>query len=127
MAAAARDYAQGPTRIQFMRKDPRGWREFAEALAGHSGPGAAGTQRGIMARRPTVYSLKDRLSRIATGPHGGGHHGAAGKGTRRFEKRWEWQVAAQDGRARQFYSLTPKPVVGGSNPSAPARSVDRFT
>ncbi len=64
MAAAARDYAQGPTRIQFMRKDPQGWREFAEALARHSGPGAAGTMRGIQARRPTVYSLKDRLSRL---------------------------------------------------------------
>ncbi len=64
MAAAARDYAQGPTRIQFMRKDPQGWREFAEALARHSGPGSAGTMRGIQARRPTVYSLKDRLSRL---------------------------------------------------------------
>lgn len=64
MAVAAKDYAQGPTRIQFMRKDPQGWGEFGEALARHSGPGAAGTMRGIQARRPTVYSLKERLSRM---------------------------------------------------------------
>ncbi len=62
MAAVAREYAQGPTRVQLMRKDPQGWREFAEALARHSGTGAAGTMRGIQARRPTVYDLKDRLA-----------------------------------------------------------------
>ncbi len=64
MAAVGRDYAQGATRIPFMRKDPHGWQELAEALARHSGPGSAGTMRGVQARRPTVYSLKEALPRL---------------------------------------------------------------
>jgi pimeloyl-ACP methyl ester carboxylesterase len=57
-------YAAGPTRVPFMRKDPRGWQEFADALARHSGPGSAGTLRGVQAQRPTVYSLEGALERL---------------------------------------------------------------
>jgi pimeloyl-ACP methyl ester carboxylesterase len=57
-------YARGPTRVQFMRKDPRGWQEFADALARHSTPGSAATMRGVQARRPTVYSLQEALGRL---------------------------------------------------------------
>lgn len=64
MAAVGPVYAEGPTRQPFKRKDPRGWQEFAEALARHSGPGSAGTMRGVQARRPTVYSLKEALERL---------------------------------------------------------------
>lgn len=64
MAAVGPAYAQGPARVQFMRKDPRGWREFADALARHSSPGSAGTMRGIQARRPTVYALEEALRRL---------------------------------------------------------------
>jgi pimeloyl-ACP methyl ester carboxylesterase len=58
-------YAAGPTRVPFMRKDPRGWQEFADALTRHSGPGSAGTLRGVQSQRPTVYSLEDALERLA--------------------------------------------------------------
>jgi len=64
MAVVAPAYAQGATRVQFMRKAPRRWQEFAEALARHSSPGSAGTMRGVQARRPTVYSLPETLQRL---------------------------------------------------------------
>lgn len=65
MAAIAPLYAEGPMRVQFQRKDPAGWRAFAEALTRHSTTGSALTLRGVQGRRPTVYSLKDRLARLA--------------------------------------------------------------
>lgn len=64
MAVVGPAYARGPTRVQFMRKDPRGWQEFADALAQHSTPGSAMTLRGVQARRPTVYSLEGDLRRL---------------------------------------------------------------
>lgn len=64
MAKVGPDYARGPTRVPFMNKDPRGWREFAEALAGHSTVGSARTQMGVQARRPSVYDLRDVLGRL---------------------------------------------------------------
>jgi pimeloyl-ACP methyl ester carboxylesterase len=57
-------YALGPSRVQFQNKDPRGWREFADQLGQHSSKGAAMTMRGVQARRPSLYDLKDRLSRM---------------------------------------------------------------
>jgi len=64
MAAVAPLYAEGPMRVQFQRKDPQGWRAFADALARHSTTGSAMTLRGVQGRRPTVYSLQDRLARL---------------------------------------------------------------
>jgi pimeloyl-ACP methyl ester carboxylesterase len=64
MAAAAATYALGPARVQYQNKDPRGWREFADELAQPSSIGAAMTMRGVQARRPSLYDLKDRLSRM---------------------------------------------------------------
>ena len=60
----AETYALGPSRVQFQNKDPRGWREFADQLAQHSSKGAAMTMRGVQARRPSLYDLKDRLSKM---------------------------------------------------------------
>lgn len=64
MASVAPHYAEGPMRVQFQRKDPQGWRAMAEALARHSTTGSALTLRGVQGRRPTVYSLKERLVRL---------------------------------------------------------------
>ena len=64
MAAVAPLYAEGPMRVQFQRKDPQGWRAFADALARHSTTGSAMTLRGVQGRRPTVYALQDRLARL---------------------------------------------------------------
>lgn len=65
MATVGPTYARGPTRIQFMRKDPRGWQEFTDALARHSGPGSAGTARGFLARRPPVYAFAEELEKMS--------------------------------------------------------------
>jgi pimeloyl-ACP methyl ester carboxylesterase len=62
-AFAAR-YSEGPTRVQFQNKDPRGWSEFREQLAEHSMQGAALTMRGVQKARPSVFDLKDRMRRL---------------------------------------------------------------
>jgi pimeloyl-ACP methyl ester carboxylesterase len=57
-------YAAGPVRVQFQNKNPRGWAEFATALAEHSAHGAALTMRGVQACRPSLYALRDKLAEI---------------------------------------------------------------
>jgi pimeloyl-ACP methyl ester carboxylesterase len=64
MSVVGPAYARGPARVQFMQKDPQGWQEFRDALAGHSTVGSALTQRGVQARRPSVYDLRDALARL---------------------------------------------------------------
>jgi len=64
MAKAAEAYALGPTRVQFQNKDPRGWREFADQLADHSGTGSALTMRGVQSRRPSLYDLTADMQKI---------------------------------------------------------------
>ena len=59
-------YAVGPARVQFQNKNPRGWAEFAAALAGHSSLGAALTMRGVQAARPSLYRLRDELAQVRT-------------------------------------------------------------
>jgi pimeloyl-ACP methyl ester carboxylesterase len=59
-------YAVGPARVQFQRKNPRGWAEFAAALAEHSALGAALTMRGVQAARPSLYHLRDELAQVRT-------------------------------------------------------------
>jgi pimeloyl-ACP methyl ester carboxylesterase len=51
----AQRYAVGPARVQFQNKNPRGWAEFAAALAQHSALGSALTMRGVQAARPSLY------------------------------------------------------------------------
>ncbi len=63
-AATARKYALGPTRVQFQNKNPRGWREFADQLAGHSFKGSALTQRGVQMRRPSLYQLVEGMQKM---------------------------------------------------------------
>ncbi|HZB92247.1 MAG TPA: alpha/beta hydrolase [Stellaceae bacterium] len=65
MKEAGAIYAEGPTRVQFQNKDPRGWREFAQQLAEHSSEGAALTQRGVQKRRPSLYDLVERMKAIS--------------------------------------------------------------
>ncbi len=64
MAAAAEFYAKGPTRVQFMDKDPKGWEEFRRNLAEGSARGHALTLRGVQMTRPSIYDLGDRLERL---------------------------------------------------------------
>ena len=64
VAAFADRYAEGPTRVQFQNKDPRGWAEFREQLAEHSLRGSANTMRGVQSRRPSIYDLEDRMREL---------------------------------------------------------------
>src|SRR6202042_3222404 len=63
-AKVAERYAVGPARVQFQNKNPRGWAEFAEALAGHSSLGSALTMRGVQADRPSLYALTAELAQV---------------------------------------------------------------
>ena len=63
-AKVAERYAVGPARVQFQNKNPRGWAEFAAALAGHSDLGSALTMRGVQAARPSLYALTDELATV---------------------------------------------------------------
>jgi pimeloyl-ACP methyl ester carboxylesterase len=62
----AERYAVGPARVQFQNKNPRGWAEFAAALAQHSALGSALTMRGVQASRPSLYALRDALAAVRT-------------------------------------------------------------
>ena len=57
-------YASGPTRVQFQRKDPRGYAEFVRNLLAHSAKGSANTMRAIQAARPSLYDLADDLKKM---------------------------------------------------------------
>jgi pimeloyl-ACP methyl ester carboxylesterase len=64
MESVAGEYAQGNTRVQFLRKDPKGWEEFHRGLASHSALGSALTFRGVQMKRPTIYALEDKLHQL---------------------------------------------------------------
>jgi 3-oxoadipate enol-lactonase len=53
-----------PGRIAFMRKDPRGFKEFYDALAKHDAQGSAHTQRGFQAGRPPLYEFEAEIARV---------------------------------------------------------------
>lgn len=62
MVAFARRYAEGPARVQFQNKDPRGWAEFLGLLEGHSVEGSALTQLGVQRERPSVFDLESEMA-----------------------------------------------------------------
>ena len=64
-AEASKKYAIGPTRVQYQAKDPRGWAEFAEQLAGQSAKGHALTMRGVQMKRPSLWELQDGMKKIS--------------------------------------------------------------
>lgn len=55
----------GPTRVQLLNKDPRGWEEFRRNLAQHSALGAALTMRNYQARRPSLFDFEPQLNATA--------------------------------------------------------------
>lgn len=57
-------YSRNPGRIQFMQKDPKGWREFFNQLCAQSAKGHALTMLGVQMTRPSVYDLEDRLVKL---------------------------------------------------------------
>jgi pimeloyl-ACP methyl ester carboxylesterase len=57
-------YAKGPSRLPFLRKDPVGWRLFAQQFAEHSAEGSSLTQLGVQMRRPNIFDQKAQLSAL---------------------------------------------------------------
>jgi pimeloyl-ACP methyl ester carboxylesterase len=57
-------YGAGPWRVPFLNKDPRGWQEFRDQLAGHSAKGSALTMRGVQMHRPSLWDLAEDMTRL---------------------------------------------------------------
>ena len=64
MARVAEFYTRGPTRVQFIAKDPVGWQEFYDRFASGSALGHANTMRGVQRRRPSIFELETKLERL---------------------------------------------------------------
>jgi pimeloyl-ACP methyl ester carboxylesterase len=63
MAKVAEFYSRGPTRVQFLEKDPRGWQLFHDQLAAGSAKGHALTLRGVQMSRPSIFDLGDAMAK----------------------------------------------------------------
>ena len=66
IAAFARQYMSGPSRVQLQNKDPRAWQEYTAWLREHSAAGSAATMRGVQRGRPSLYALEAELAAITT-------------------------------------------------------------
>ena len=64
MAEVAKTFGAGPTRVQYLNKDPRGYAEFLTQLMEHSSLGSANTMRGVQARRPSLWDLVDKMKAL---------------------------------------------------------------
>ena len=64
MAKRALTYSRGPTRLQFLAKDPRGYAEFQAQLAEHSTVGSSLTMLGVQRERPNLFDLAEELRRM---------------------------------------------------------------
>jgi pimeloyl-ACP methyl ester carboxylesterase len=64
MAKVAALYARGPTRVQFIDKDPGGWEEFHDKLAAGSAEGHALTMRGVQMKRPSIFELEAEIRKL---------------------------------------------------------------
>ena len=64
MEPVSRAMGTGPTRIQLLNKDPRGWEEFRRYLAEHSALGSALTMRNFQAHRPSLFDFDAELRRL---------------------------------------------------------------
>ncbi|HJV57824.1 MAG TPA: alpha/beta fold hydrolase, partial [Methylomirabilota bacterium] len=64
MVGVASFYTKGPTRVQFMDKDPKGWQEFYDQFTAQSAKGHALTMRGVQMSRPSIFDLEAAMSRL---------------------------------------------------------------
>jgi pimeloyl-ACP methyl ester carboxylesterase len=65
MRQAGQAYCHGPTRLPFLRKNPRGHAEFLRQFGEHSALGSGLTSMGYQGRRPSLYDLRAEIARIA--------------------------------------------------------------
>ena len=63
-AAVAEVAGRGPTRLQLLRKNPRGFEEFLAHLREHSAEGKARTLSGYQARRPSLQDFAQEFARL---------------------------------------------------------------
>jgi 3-oxoadipate enol-lactonase len=63
-AEVARTYGNGPSRVQFLLKDPRGFAEFAKRLAEHDAQGSAHMSRGFQGARPSLYDFEKEIRKL---------------------------------------------------------------
>jgi pimeloyl-ACP methyl ester carboxylesterase len=63
-AAVAEFYTRGPARVQFLAKDPVGFKEFFDLFAQHSAEGSARTMRGVQMRRRSIYDVEQEMRRV---------------------------------------------------------------
>ena len=66
MEVVADGIAKGPTRVQLLDKDPRGWEEFRRYLAEHDARGSALTMKNFQGKRPSLYDFEERLKALET-------------------------------------------------------------
>lgn len=59
-----RRYAAGPTRLQFARKDSRGYAEFVAQFLEHPARTSTDTLRGVQRDRPSLWDLRAELASI---------------------------------------------------------------
>jgi pimeloyl-ACP methyl ester carboxylesterase len=64
MAHFAATYGHGPTRVQYLNKDSRGFDEYIRQFSEHSVPGSANTLLGCQAKRPSLYDLTAEMAGI---------------------------------------------------------------
>jgi len=65
-AEVAKATREAPSRIPFLLKDPRGHKDFYDALARHSSLGSANTMRSFQGGRPSIYTLTDAIRKVPT-------------------------------------------------------------
>ncbi len=65
-AAVASTYGNGPSRVPFANKDPRGFAEFTKNLAAHDAQGSANTSRGFQGARPSLYDFESGIRALKT-------------------------------------------------------------
>ena len=63
MPAVAKFYTKGPTRVQFIEKDPKGWQLFHDMFEAGSAKGHALTMQGVQMKRPSVFDLGDKMEK----------------------------------------------------------------
>ncbi len=76
MATLADVYCQGPTRVQFRDKDPKGWQEFHDQFAAQSALGHGLTMRGVQLTQAVALRARVR----AGAPRGADAHRHRGRG-----------------------------------------------
>jgi len=59
---ASNRYSRGATRIQFMLKDPRGWKEFADQFEALSPKGRAMSLKHLVAVRPSILDFEEQFN-----------------------------------------------------------------